>query len=130
MMDALQRLCEVTFTWEDGGATLLVQRPSAEGAPEAAGPVWRVPDRPLYLGNAGTAARFLTAVATLAVDARQPGAPIVLTGNARMQERPIRPLVDALCANGARVPHPPTFFCSESVCRRLAPQVRPPVGRT
>lgn len=54
----------------------------------------------IYLGNAGTAARFLATVCTLA----QP-APTrtVITGNARMKQRPIGPLVDALRANGSQI---------------------------
>jgi 3-phosphoshikimate 1-carboxyvinyltransferase len=57
----------------------------------------RVPDRALYVGNSGTSARFLTAAATLS-----PG-PVVIDGNARMRERPIGDLVDALRALGAEV---------------------------
>jgi pentafunctional AROM polypeptide len=54
----------------------------------------------VYLGNAGTAARFLATVCTLV----QP-APTrtVITGNARMKQRPIGPLVDALRANGSEI---------------------------
>lgn len=48
-------------------------------------------------GDAGTTFRFLTAWLAL-----QPGAHI-LTGSARMQERPIGPLVEALCALGANI---------------------------
>ncbi len=59
----------------------------------------------LDCGLAGTALRFLTAVACLV-----PGEWIV-TGNARMRQRPIGPLVDALRALGADVDatdgHPP-----------------------
>ena len=59
----------------------------------------------LYLGNAGTAARFLTTVCTL-VQAT-PGANdaeyTVITGNARMKQRPIGPLVTALQANGSTI---------------------------
>jgi len=44
----------------------------------------------LFLGNAGTATRFLTALVTLV-----PGT-TVLTGGERMQQRPIAPLLDAL----------------------------------
>jgi len=74
--------------------------------PESAGAPWRVrgrggrlelPDEPLWIENAGTAARFLTAALTLA-----PG-PVVLDGSERMRERPIADLVDALGALGARV---------------------------
>lgn len=48
------------------------------------------PDAPLFLGNAGTATRFLTAAVAL-VDGD-----VVVTGDAHMQKRPIQPLVDAL----------------------------------
>lgn len=51
----------------------------------------------LYLGNAGTAVRFLTAAATLA------DFPIRITGNKRMQERPIQDLVNGLRKLGAEV---------------------------
>ncbi len=50
----------------------------------------RVPAAPLFLGNAGTATRFLTAVAAL-VDG-----PVVVDGDAHMRRRPIAPLVEAL----------------------------------
>ena len=56
----------------------------------------------IYLGNAGTAARFLTTVCTL-VQASGEGERTVITGNARMKQRPIGPLVDALRANGSVV---------------------------
>ena len=45
---------------------------------------------PIYLGNSGTSMRLLTGVAALG------SAPYTLTGNARMQERPIQDLLDAL----------------------------------
>ncbi|MEO8718835.1 MAG: 3-phosphoshikimate 1-carboxyvinyltransferase [Burkholderiales bacterium] len=51
----------------------------------------------LFLGNAGTAFRPLTAVLALA------GGEYRLSGTARMHERPIRDLVDALRALGARI---------------------------
>ncbi|KKW67934.1 3-phosphoshikimate 1-carboxyvinyltransferase [Lampropedia cohaerens] len=54
----------------------------------------------LHLGNAGTAMRPLTAaLALLARDGQQ----FTLTGVARMQERPIGDLVDALRPLGARI---------------------------
>lgn len=54
----------------------------------------------IYLGNAGTAARFLATVCTLV----QPASTrTVITGNARMKQRPIGPLVDALRANGSEI---------------------------
>lgn len=55
------------------------------------------PGAPLYTENSGTTARFLTAAATLA-----PG-PVVIDGNARMQERPIVHLVEGLQSFGARL---------------------------
>ncbi|MGL4287351.1 MAG: 3-phosphoshikimate 1-carboxyvinyltransferase, partial [Phreatobacter sp.] len=54
----------------------------------------QMPARPLFLGNAGTATRFLTAAAAL-VDG-----PVVLDGDAHMRKRPIAPLVTALGALG------------------------------
>ena len=56
----------------------------------------------IYLGNAGTAARFLTTVCTL-VQPSPSGESTVITGNARMKQRPIGPLVDALRSNGSSV---------------------------
>eukprot|EP00835_Amoeboradix_gromovi_P005509 NODE_524_length_7257_cov_0.465912.p1 type:complete len:1485 gc:universal NODE_524_length_7257_cov_0.465912:865-5319(+) len=49
-----------------------------------------VPDDPLFISNAGTAARFLTTMLNLC------NGTITLTGNDRMRLRPIHPLVDAL----------------------------------
>ncbi len=48
------------------------------------------PAEPVFLGNSGTSMRLLTAIACLA-DGK-----IVLTGTLRMQERPVRDLMDAL----------------------------------
>lgn len=50
------------------------------------------------IGNAGTAMRFLTAFFAI-----QNGRTVMLTGSQRMQERPIKILVDALCALGASI---------------------------
>ena len=55
------------------------------------------PVGPLFLGNAGTAMRFLTAAAAL-VDG-----PVTLDGDAHMRRRPIGPLVQALKALGVEV---------------------------
>ena len=55
------------------------------------------PGTPLFLGNSGTATRFLTAMMTLA------GFPSTITGNERMQERPIADLLAALAELGAEV---------------------------
>ncbi|WP_205586489.1 MULTISPECIES: 3-phosphoshikimate 1-carboxyvinyltransferase [unclassified Rhizobium] len=54
----------------------------------------RAPAAPLFLGNAGTATRFLTAAAAL-VDGK-----VVVDGDAHMRKRPIGPLVDALRSLG------------------------------
>lgn len=56
----------------------------------------RPPPEPLFVGNSGTTARFLTAAATHA------SGPVVLDGSPRMRERPIRDLVDALARLGGR----------------------------
>ena len=61
------------------------------------GGVLTLPEAPIYARNSGTTARFLTAAATLA-----PG-PVVVDGNARMQERPIVALAEALESLGAPV---------------------------
>ncbi|KAG7192418.1 3-dehydroquinate dehydratase (3-dehydroquinase) [Scheffersomyces spartinae] len=61
-------------------------------------------DEELYLGNAGTASRFLTTVASLVgLNSQAQNDYVILTGNARMQERPIGPLVDALRSNGSDI---------------------------
>ena len=49
-----------------------------------------LPEQPLYISNAGTAARFLTTLLCLL------NGDVELTGNNRMKKRPIHPLVDAL----------------------------------
>jgi pentafunctional AROM polypeptide len=59
--------------------------------------------RQLYLGNAGTAARFLTTVCAIVTTPHPTTSNTVITGNARMKQRPIAPLVDALRANGTEV---------------------------
>ncbi len=51
----------------------------------------------LDLGNAGTATRFLAAASVLSP------VPVVIDGNARMRERPIGELAEALLALGARI---------------------------
>lgn len=60
-------------------------------------------DEQLYLGNAGTASRFLTTVASLVGINSASNDYSILTGNARMQERPVGPLVDALRGNGSEI---------------------------
>ncbi|KAJ3119130.1 3-dehydroquinate dehydratase (3-dehydroquinase) [Phlyctochytrium bullatum] len=96
MLDALQKLVGITFDWEDDGETLVV----TGGAGRLA-----VPSSEIYLGNAGTAARFLTTVCALTKRgvATNAAAATVVTGNARMKQRPIGPLVDALRENGCEI---------------------------
>ncbi len=64
---------------------------------EQLGPQLRVKQAQLFLGNAGTAFRPLTAVLALA------GGEYRLAGTPRMHERPIGDLVDALRALGAKI---------------------------
>jgi len=58
------------------------------------------PARELFLGNAGTATRFLTAAATLADGA------VVIDGDEHMRKRPIGPLIGALNALGVEASSP------------------------
>ena len=58
------------------------------------------PKAPLFLGNAGTATRFLTAAAALAEGE------VVVDGDAHMRKRPIAPLVEALRALGVEAEAP------------------------
>jgi 3-phosphoshikimate 1-carboxyvinyltransferase len=60
----------------------------------------RAPSRPLFLGNAGTATRFLTAAAALAEGV------VVIDGDAHMRQRPIAPLIEALSALGVEAEAP------------------------
>ncbi|MGP1347611.1 MAG: 3-phosphoshikimate 1-carboxyvinyltransferase [Phycisphaerales bacterium] len=80
---------------------------------------WRQPAGgvTLDLGNAGTATRFLGALACLGDPA---GGAITIDGNARMRERPIGELVDMLRSIGVRV---------EEIGRNRCPPIRVhPVG--
>ncbi|MEK8025690.1 MAG: hypothetical protein RLY78_2520 [Pseudomonadota bacterium] len=82
------------------GCTLVTQ---PDGALDVTGIGGRLPVHAaqLFLGNAGTAMRPLTAA--LAVLAAQQGGDFELSGVARMHERPIGDLVDALRALGCPV---------------------------
>ena len=60
----------------------------------------KAPARPLFLGNAGTATRFLTAAAAL-VDGT-----VVVDGDEHMRKRPILPLVEALTRLGVTISAP------------------------
>ncbi|ODV91843.1 hypothetical protein CANCADRAFT_76748 [Tortispora caseinolytica NRRL Y-17796] len=91
MITALIKLNAAEFSWEDNGKTLVVKGNGGKMNP---------PNSQIYLGNAGTASRFLTSIACLVPAS---SGLIVLTGNERMQERPIGPLVDTLRANGCQI---------------------------
>ena len=90
MLDALRAL----------GCTLQDEGPGRL-AIDGLGGRLRVHEAPLFLGNAGTAMRPLAAV--LALLAATQGGRFELAGVARMHERPIGDLVDALRALGCEV---------------------------
>ncbi|KAI1104429.1 Pentafunctional AroM protein [Jackrogersella minutella] len=92
MLSAIARLNGASYSWEDAGEVLVV---SGKGGKLEAS------DEHLYLGNAGTASRFLTTVVALCSSSSATST--VLTGNARMKVRPIGPLVDALRSNGINI---------------------------
>ncbi|KAF2119221.1 EPSP synthase-domain-containing protein [Lophiotrema nucula] len=93
MLDALARMQAATFSWENDGKELVVT---------GNGGNLKATNDELYLGNAGTASRFLTSVAALA-HSNGTITSTVLTGNARMKERPIGPLVKSLRSMGIDV---------------------------
>lgn len=92
MLSAIAQLNGATYSWEDAGEVLVVT---------GKGGKLQSSDQPLYLGNAGTASRFLTTVVALCTPSTSDATE--LTGNARMKVRPIGPLVDALRSNGLDV---------------------------
>lgn len=93
MLSAIAQLKGATYTWEDGGEVLVV---------DGNGGKMQATSEPIYIGNAGTASRFLTTVVALAAPTAQ-AKTIELTGNSRMKIRPIGPLVDALRLNGINI---------------------------
>ena len=93
MLNALSKLGGTSYTWENDGEVLVVQGDG--GQLEAS-------SQEIYLGNAGTASRFLTAVVALAKGGSSAHSTI-LTGNARMKERPVGPLVDCLRSAGVHI---------------------------
>lgn len=94
MLDSISMLHGAEISTEDGGDTIVLK---------GNGGKLLSTEQELYLGNAGTASRFLTTVAALVEVNANGHDHVVLTGNARMQERPIGPLVDALTANGSSI---------------------------
>ncbi|KAF5657374.1 3-phosphoshikimate 1-carboxyvinyltransferase [Fusarium heterosporum] len=93
MLSAIHQLGGASYSWQDAGEVLVV---------EGKGGNLQASKEPLYLGNAGTASRFLTTVVALASPS-QDNTTSVLTGNARMKVRPIGALVDALRSNGVEI---------------------------
>ncbi|TID26342.1 Pentafunctional AroM protein [Venturia nashicola] len=93
MLNAITKLGGATYSWEEQGSVLVLN---------GNGGHLKACTEELYLGNAGTASRFLTSVVTLA-RASEERDYNVLTGNARMKERPIGPLVDSLRSKGVEV---------------------------
>lgn len=93
MLSAISKLGGATYAWEDGGRVLVVR---GNGGKLTAS------EEDIYIGNAGTASRFLTTAVSLARPTSKVSS-TVLTGNKRMQERPQGPLVDALKANGVGI---------------------------
>lgn len=92
MLTAINKLGGATYNWEDSGNTLVL---SGNGG------ALKATAEELYLGNAGTASRFLTTAVSLAHPSSSDYT--ILTGNARMQERPQGPLVEALRSNGVNI---------------------------
>lgn len=93
MITALEKLRAAQFAWRDGGRVLEVTGNSARLEASLAD---------VYVGNAGTASRFLTSAIALARPTSS-ATHTVLTGNSRMQQRPQAPLVDALRSNGVEI---------------------------
>lgn len=93
MLSAITQLRGASYSWEDAGEVLVVEGKGGE---------LQASKDELYIGNAGTASRFLTTVLALCspTDASSTS---VLTGNARMRVRPIGALVDALRSNGVSI---------------------------
>ncbi|GMM28959.1 pentafunctional protein [Martiniozyma asiatica (nom. inval.)] len=93
MLTAVSALKGAEITWEDNGDTVVLN---------GNGGKLITTNEEIYLGNAGTASRFLTSVACL-VNTNGDLDELILTGNKRMQERPNGPLIQALRANGCEI---------------------------
>ncbi|MEO1583576.1 MAG: 3-phosphoshikimate 1-carboxyvinyltransferase [Planctomycetota bacterium] len=92
---------------------------------EGVGGSWRVPSdgATVDLNNAGTATRFLTAAAVLS-----PG-PVTITGNARMRQRPIGQLAEALASLGASISFAESDGCPPLTITPPAEPLRAPSVR-
>jgi len=88
------------------GAEILVS--SGDFIIRGVGGKWKSPGKPVFLGNNGTALRFLTAVMSLAEGA------VVLDGTERLRQRPVGPLLEMLRSQGIS-------------CRCLGEEGYPPV---
>jgi 3-phosphoshikimate 1-carboxyvinyltransferase len=77
-----------------------IEEPDATSFVVTGDGVLKPPAAPLFLGNAGTATRFLTAAVALAKG------DVVVDGDANMRKRPIRPLADALAQLGIEAETP------------------------
>lgn len=99
------RIANALLDADDGAAMLDALRALGVDAREsagairvhAAGPLRPRSDAPINIRGAGTAMRFLAAACALADN------PVTLDGDARMRQRPIGELADALAQLGARV---------------------------
>ncbi|EJP61023.1 pentafunctional AROM polypeptide [Beauveria bassiana ARSEF 2860] len=93
MLAAIAKLRGASYSWEAGGELLVVNGNAGKLSANS---------EELYIGNAGTASRFLTTVAALC-SPTDVAKSVVLTGNSHMKARPIGPLVDALRLNGVSI---------------------------
>ncbi|RUO65353.1 3-phosphoshikimate 1-carboxyvinyltransferase [Pseudidiomarina planktonica] len=89
MRNALAALGVAQQELSDNGRTLQVN---------GCGGSWTSQPGELFLGNAGTAVRPLTAVLAATIKHS-----VVITGEPRMLERPLAPLIDALVMGGAEI---------------------------
>jgi 3-phosphoshikimate 1-carboxyvinyltransferase len=85
------------------GVAIDDHRPGGEVAVNGLGAPFGAAGAKLFLGNAGTAFRPLCAALAMRTGRAAPGDRCELDGVARMRERPIGDLVDALRALGARI---------------------------
>ncbi|OMJ21859.1 Pentafunctional AROM polypeptide [Smittium culicis] len=92
MIEALTALGACKVDSENDGSILIV---------EGLGGKMQSTTQQIYLGNAGTAARFLTTMVNLASVGTSEYS--IVTGNARMRQRPIGSLVEALTENGCSI---------------------------
>ncbi|KAG9250797.1 Shikimate dehydrogenase [Emericellopsis atlantica] len=93
MLSAVGELGGASYSWQDAGEVLVV---------DGKGGNLQASNNEIYIGNAGTASRFLTTVVALCSPTDTATA-TVLTGNARMKLRPIGSLVEALRGNGVDI---------------------------